>query len=31
MTACYWMFAAWLSAEYLIYEIKQAVEGDHAD
>lgn len=26
--ACYWMFAAWLSAEYLIYVIKQSVEGE---
>lgn len=24
--ACYWMFMAWLCAEYLIYVIKQSVE-----
>lgn len=28
MIACYWMFFSWMCAEYLIYEIKQAVEGE---
>lgn len=26
--ACCWMFMAWLAAEYLIYVIKQSVEGN---